>query len=317
MKKILLMLFLTSSLFAAYTQIDGVWYKEEHAPRKSASEHFDDAQKLLKAEDYNEALRNYLVVIQNFPDTIFFADTLYGAGICYYHIGHLDIADEYFAAYLNQKGSLKHFEKVFEYKFLIAEAFRGGKRRHPYGIASMPRFASGKPYALQLYDEIAATLPSREIAAKALYSKAILLNKMHERKEAIEVFQTVTRRFPKHKLAADAFVRVSEVYLQNVELDAQDPDLLSLAQLNLQAFEKAFPSEDRVKVVEENLQQMRELYAQALFDTGRFYERRKKQTAAAIYFRDTITRYPSTKAAAESQQKLEQMKAAWSIRFVC
>ena len=304
MKKYLLALLLSSQLFAAYTQIDGIWYKEELAPTKSVAEHFDEAKALLKKENYEEAVRSFLIVVQSFPDTAFFADALYYTGVCYLHIGHLDIADEYFSAYLNQKGTLKHFEKVFDNKFLIAEKFRQGKRRHPYGIATLPRFASGKNHAIELYDEIAATLPAREIAAKALYCKALLLWKMHERKEAIEVLQVITRRFPKHRLAANSFVRISEIYLNNVEYESQDPDLLSLAQLNLQSFEKAFPSERRIVEVEANLQKMQELYARALFNTGRFYEKKRKPKAAAIYYRDTIRRYPSTEAAAESESKL-------------
>ena len=309
MKKLLIALFLSTSLFAAYTQIDGIWYRQEYAPEKSAGEHFDDGQRLIKEKEYDEAVRSFLVVIQHYPDTIFFTDALYQTGVCYMYIGHLDIADQYFAAYLNQKGTLKHFEKIFEHKFTIAEHFRSGKRRHPYGVAAIPRIASGKPYAIELYDEISATLPSREIAAKALYSKALLLWKMKERKESIEVFQMITRRFPKHKLSADSFVRISEVYFENVQLEAQNPDLLSHAQINLQNFEKAFPSESRVVIVENNLQNMRELYALALYETGRFYERKRKKIAAAIYFQDTILRYPTTKAAAESQLKLEKLRA--------
>ncbi|MCH9704350.1 MAG: tetratricopeptide repeat protein [Chlamydiae bacterium] len=307
MKYTLLLFTLCSTLFAAYTQIDGVWYKQEYAPQMSASEHFDTAKQQMKAEQYDEALRQYLVVLQNYPQTVFFTDALFQAGVCYMHIGHLDIADEYFAAYLNQKGTLKHFEQVFEHKFAIAEKFRAGKRRHPYGIAAMPRFASGKGYALELYDEIAATLPAREIAAKALYSKGLFLRKMYERKEAIEVFQTITRRFPKHRLAAESFMRISEVYLDNVQYEAQDPDLLALAQLNLQNFENAFPSEGRISVVEENLHQMRERYARALFDTARFYEKKKKKRAAEIYYRDMIARYPSTETAEQGRQKLAEL----------
>ena len=308
MKKLLVVLLLSSTLFAAYTQIDGVWYREMYAPQKSAGEHFDDGQRLLKEKKYDEAARNFLIVIQHYPDTIFFADALFQTASCYMLLGHFDIADEYLAAYLNQKGTLKYFEKAFEYKFIIAERFRAGMRRHPYGIAAIPRIAPGKSYAIQLYDEISATLPSKEIAAKALYSKALLLWKMKERKESIEVFQMITRRFPKNQLAADSFVRISELFLDNVKLDAQNPDFLSHAQINLQNFEKAFPSEARLAAVEENLQAMRELYASALFETGRFYQRKHKDQAAAIYYRDTIARYPTTLAAAESKLKLEKIE---------
>ncbi len=308
MKKLLVVLLLSSTLFAAYTQIDGVWYREMYAPHKSAAEHFDDGQRLLKEKKYDEAARDFLIVIQHYPDTIFFTDALFQTAACYMELGHFDIADEYLAVYLNQKGTLKYFEKAFEYKFIIAERFRGGMRRHPYGIAAIPRIASGKSYAIELYDEISATLPSKEIAVKALYSKGLLLWKMKERKESIEVFQTITRRFPKHQLAADSFVRISELFLDNVKLDAQNPDFLSHGQINLQNFEKAFPSEERLAAVEKNLQAMRELYASALFETGRFYERKHKARAAAIYYRDTIVRYPTTLAAAESKLKLEKIQ---------
>lgn len=309
MKKLLVALILSFfPLFAGYTQVNGVWCKQAYAPEKSASEHFDEAMQLMNSNEYDEAIRNFIIVMQHYHDTVFYTDALFYAGVSYYHLGHYDLADEQFTRYLNQKGTLKHFEKVFDHKFSIAESYRAGKKRHPYGVASLPRIASGKRHAIELYDEIAATLPSRPIAAQSLFSKGLLLRKMKEKKESIEVFQTLTRRFPKHPLAADAYEQIAQIYVDNVRREAQNPDMLALAKLNYQSFEKSFPSDERVAVLDGHLREMKEMYAESLFQTGRFYEKKKKSNAALIYFHETIAKYPNTLAARESQVRIERIE---------
>lgn len=297
---------LMSPLVAAYTQIDGVWSNELYAPVHSAGEHFDEGNRLLLDKKYDEALRDFLVILHHFSDTTFYADALFHSGVCYYYMGHLDIADRQFTHYLNQKGTLKHFEKVFNYKFEIAEQYRNGKKKHPFGIATLPRMAPAKNDAIALYDEIIATLPGRTIAAQALFGKGLLLRKKRERKESIEVFQMLTRRFPKHALAADAYEQIAQIYVDSVKKETQNPDFLSLAKLNFQNFEKSFPSDDRVAVLEGYMQEMKEIYAGSLFETGRFYEKKKKPLAAKIYYKETIQRYPDTEAAAKSQRRLDR-----------
>ena len=92
-------LFFALPLAAAYTQVDGVWCALPYAPVKSASGHFDEANGALQNKEYDEALRNYHIILQHFADTIFYSEALFQSGVCYYHIGHMDLADRQFTRY--------------------------------------------------------------------------------------------------------------------------------------------------------------------------------------------------------------------------
>lgn len=294
---------------AGFAQVDGKWSQEKYIPTASVQEHYDWGYQALYANDWDKALLNFTIVTIHFPDSPFYADSIFYSGVCHYFKADFDFANRQFDLYLTQSGKLKHFEKVFDFKYQIADFYRNGKKKHLFGLSKLPKWSSGKADALELLDEIAAALPGKEIAAKALYMKADILLKRRQYRESIECLQTLVRRFPKHSLAADSFVKVSEVYYDQSLREAQNPDLISLAKVNIIKFGKSFPGDERIQVAEKNLIAMEEVYAQSLYETGRFYERKKKPHASAIYYQDAIQKYPGTVAAQKSQQRLEKTLA--------
>lgn len=299
--------FLQVALFGGYSHVSGKWSPEAYVPMYSVQEHYDLGYQEMNKQHWDEALRNFMIISYHFPDSPFYPDALFYSGVCYYYKFECDLANKQFNRYLAQTGKLKHFEKVFEYKLEIANTFSQGSKKHLFGFEKLPKWAPAKTDAVTIYDEIIAALPGQEIAAQALYNKANLLKAKKEYRESIESLQTLSRRFPKHSLAADSYLRISEIYLEQSRRESQNPDLIALAQVNLQRFTKSFPSDEQVASAKANLLAMQEVYAQSLYDTGRFYERKKKPNASSIYYEDTIRRYPGTQAAAKSEQRLAKL----------
>jgi len=309
--KLLLFIFCIFShleMCAAITQVNGKWVKVKYAPSLSAPDHYDKGFRLFNENNWEDALTQFTIINLHFQETAFYPDALFYSGVCYYFKGEFDLANKQFDQYLLLSGKLKHFEKVFEFKYHIAEAFRSGRKKHPFGIAAIPKVAPAKSNALALYEEINVALPASELAASALMGKGELLRSRRAYKESIEAFQTLTKRFPKHSLAAESFIKLSEVYVEQSREEPQNPDYLSLALLNIQRFQKSFPSEERIALAEANFKLMQEIYAESLYETGRFYEKKRKRGASAIYYRDTLTQYPRTEAAQKSQERLITLK---------
>jgi outer membrane protein assembly factor BamD (BamD/ComL family) len=297
-------LLLPLPLFAGYTQVNGQWSPERYVPLFPVQEHFDRGQQALSQDNWEEALTHFMVIAYHYQESPFYQDALFYSGVCYYLKSDLDVASKQFERYLALGGKLKHFEKVFEYKLEIANHYAQGIKKHLFGVEQLPKWAPAKTDALTLYDEIIAALPAKEIAARALYNKADLLRAKRQYREGIEALQTLARRFPKHTLAAESYLRISEIYLEQSQIESQNPDLIALAQVNIQKFAKSFPSDPQVELAKKNLVAMQEVYAQSLYDTGRFYERKKKPTASAIYYTDAIRKYPETEAAAKARERL-------------
>jgi len=299
--------FTLSPLEAAYARINGKWSDEKYSPTLSVTEHYDLGHQCLFENKWDESLKNFMVIVSYFDTSPFYSDALFYTGVCHYFLGEYDLANAQFTKYLDLGGNLKYFEKVFEFKYYIAEQFANGYKRRPFGLRQLPRVLSSKSNALDLYDEVIASLPTRDLAAKALFGKAGILRGRREFRESIETLQTLTRRFPKHSLAADAYLTISEIYLEQSRLESQNPDLLALAQINLTRFYKSFPGDERILQGERHQQSMKEVFAQSLYDTGRFYEKKKKKPASQIYYVEAVRKYPDTLAAEKSLKRLEQM----------
>jgi outer membrane protein assembly factor BamD (BamD/ComL family) len=296
-----------SSLVAAPSRAGSLWPYERYSPECSVQEYYDRGTVAFQEGNYNEALPQFMIISHHFPDSTFYQQSLYLAGVCYYQLGHYDLADVQFSKYLDLTGSLKHFEDVVEYKFKIAEHYQKGYRIHPFAIPTLPRIASANEEAVELFDEVAAALPNSELAAKALFAKGILLKDLKEYKESIEEFQILARRFPNHPLAAEGFIQMGEVFkIQSIK-ERQNTDYVSLAKLNKQNFEKAFPGDERISSIDKCLLEMLEAQAANLYETARFYERKKQYSASRIYYRDTTSRYPGTVAAKQSKERLDML----------
>lgn len=300
----LILIFSALCLNGAIVQINGKWSDSKHAPTMAVAGHFDLGCRLLDEKNYKEALNNFLVITIHFPDSRFYSDALYYSGVCYYHNNDLDLANKQFSLYLDTGAQLNHFEKIFEYKFQIAEGFAHGAKRHLFGVGRFPKWIPSRGKALEIYDEVIATLSSSEIGIKALFSKGELQLALREYKESTETLNILLRRFPKHRLAAESYLLISKVYLEQCINEPQNPDFISHALVNLQHFRKSFPADARILAVENNLSKMHETHATSLFEAGRFYEKKKKPKAAIIYYEEASKRYPETVAGKKCTQKL-------------
>ncbi|NGX53944.1 MAG: Outer membrane protein assembly factor BamD [Chlamydiae bacterium] len=309
-KLIVLLLCLSTYSHAAFVQYDGKWSDSRYVPTLTLTEHYDVGYRHFQDHEWYEALRNFLTILIHFPDSPFQADAIFYSGVSYYFLEEYDLANVQFDRYIRTGGTPKHFEQAFEFKFNIAERFANkATMKHPMGLQIFPKIAfATKGDALKVYDEVIAALPSHELAIKALFGKGKLHMKRAEDKESIEVFQTLARRFPKHTLAADSYLLISEVYLKKSEIESQDPDVCSLAQINLRKFQSHFPGDERIAQAEENLHTMKGHFAASLFNTGRYYERKKKPKASAIYYREAMNRFPKTVHAQKSEQRLKALE---------
>ena len=293
----------------ALVQVNGKWSDERYVPKYSVSEHFDLAKQLFQQEKWLEARNNFLVITLHFPESPFYGEALYYSGVCYFESGDYDMANRQFSTYLNHGTALQHFEMAFDYKYRIAEAFGEGSRKHLFGLEKMPKLFPAKKEAHEIYDEIIAAMPSKDLALKSLFSKAELFFRQREYEKSIETLTVLVRRFPKHVLAAESYLLISDIYLARAKLEPQNPDFISLAKVNIGKFRKNFPGdEERGQKVEANLVQMQEIYASTLYDVAQFYERKKKSKASLVYYNEAIKKYPETEGAKKSREKIANGK---------
>ncbi|MBA3722352.1 MAG: tetratricopeptide repeat protein [Parachlamydiaceae bacterium] len=266
--------------------------------------HYNDACRHYNNQEWKQAAKEFENVVYYFSTSEKATDAFYFLGVSYFELGEYDFANFAFTSYLKAPGHPQYFEDTVNYKFCIAEYFRGGEKRRLFKVKFCPKWASARTMALSIYDEIIVAIPNNELAARALYSKATLLQKMKEYRDSVDAYQIIIRRFPKNELAPQAYLDIAKAYCQLSLLEFQNPDILGLAELNARKFREDFPRDERVEIADGYVQRIKEIYAKGLCDVGLFYERIGTPHAAAIYFRSSIEEFPDTSVAAFCQERL-------------
>lgn len=251
-------------------------------------------------------------ILKEFPDTPFASDLFFYKGVSFFNLREFEYANEAFSKYLNDYSSPKFFEEVIGYKFKIAKSFETGSKKHIMGLRVMPKWLPAREEAIEIYDQVIASLPRSELAAQSLYRKGHLQFELDKNKESIEVFQSLIRRFPKHPLAPESYVSISKVYLKECEKKYPDPEKLELARINLRNFRKDFPSEPRIYDVQKALRKMRDRFASEYWATAQFYEKRKRPDSAIIYYRTIVMQYPKSTHAKHARDRLAQLKPKYT-----
>lgn len=275
---------------------------------KCVEEHFAMGEKAMSEKDWPAALKQFQIVMINFPYSCCYADAVYFSGVAYFHLGDYDLANRRFSLYLKEQSIPKYFEEVFCYKFAIAEHFRKGAGKHLFGVENFPKWLPASMEAVELYDEIATTLPNDELAPRAIYSKALLLKEMKDYKGSIEAIHTLIRRYPKNTLSAAGYLVVACDYYHLGRCEPNNPDLLALAIINIRRFGQDFPGDPRINEALRIFCEMEELYACGLYEMGQFYERICKPKASIIYYLKTVKEFPDTKIASLARARLNHLE---------
>jgi len=281
--------------------------EEEEGP--SVQEFYGYMQEAIDDGDWWSAIDYGQIVLYHFPDSPFGQEIPFFIGMAYLQLGQHELANESLSEYLRKSTSPKHFEEALDGKFAIAEFFREGGKKRLFGSHKMPAILPAREDALLIYEEIIASIPHHEMAAKALLGKAEIQAYDEDFRPSVETLQLLIRRFPKHELAAESYLRINQVYLSQAQTQQLDPDLLDLAELNLRKFKLAFPREPRLTEAEKALADIKELFAENLLETGEFYRKRKKTDASLIYFSKIVAKYPDSQAAVAAREYLLEMQA--------
>jgi len=272
----------------------------------SVQEFYSYLQEAIDDEDWWSAIDFGEIVLYNFPESPFSQEIPFLLGMSYFRLNQYELANTALSEYLKKSASPKHFEDAIEMKFAIAEFFRSGGKKRLFGSHKLPAILPAREDALKIYDEVITTLPHHDIAIRSLLGKAEIQVEFEDFKPGVETLQTLIHRFPKHDLAAEAYLQINKIYLKQCQALHLDPNLLDLAEVNLQKFRLAFPREPRLETAAAALREMNELYAKNLLETGQFFQKRKQNEASKIYYSKVIAKYPDTEAAAVAREKLDK-----------
>ncbi|MEL7431693.1 MAG: hypothetical protein AAGI90_04090 [Chlamydiota bacterium] len=231
-------------------------------------------------------------------------DIYFYLGLAHYHHGDFERSNDCLTEYLETTTAATHFEEALLHKFWVAEHFRAGSKKRIFKWQRFPIYLSAYEDALDIYDQVITALPFSDLCLHSLYGKAKLQTYFEEYKESIQTYQNITQKFSKDELAVESYIEIAKLYLHQCKTEHLDPDFLASAENNYRKFQLAFPGEERLEEAKNLLHEMREAFANHLYETGRFYERTYKPKAACIYYRKAASQFPNTLAAEKCQKRL-------------
>jgi outer membrane protein assembly factor BamD len=274
----------------------------------SAHEYYSLANKAFYKYEWIEVIKYSKIIIQKYPTSSFTKDALFYLGVAYFNLKDYEIANKYFTRYLKDDFNPKYFEECMHYKFSIAQFFKKGAKKRMFGWKKGPKVVNANEDSLAIFDEIIASMPTHDLAVLSLFAKGEILFEDNEFKDSISAFEQIIDRFETHELALDSFIKIQKIYLKQTTYKKQDPNILELAELNLEKFKEKYPFDtEKAKIIEDILIEMREKFAIGFLEIAEFYEKTNKKGAAKIYYSKIINSFPNTKSSKVAKERLDYL----------
>lgn len=279
-----------------------------YIPKVSFEKHLEFAEKALEAQNIKEAKYHLKVIVYQGETSTVYSKAEYLLANLFFSLNNYEDANRYFSSYLNHTQDGEGVDQVFEKKYKIAMAYTTKTtKRHLLGSKSLPKLSSGKKVALELFDEVIVSLPGTDFAASSYFEKAGILLRTKQHTQALEEYEKLVIYYPYHEYVAEAHLKIGEIYLQKIGKGNYNMEYMHTAITNREKFIKLFPIDERIQVLDQMIESMKEKLAQVLFDRAKFYKRMKKPHSSKIYYQKILMEFPDTKVAKEAKIKLYKL----------
>jgi outer membrane protein assembly factor BamD len=213
--------------------------------------------------------------------------------------------------------SAKEFQQVITnypdtdlYDAVIEKQYEIGDRFYELGQKRLEKrwaFFRKRPFkkAVEVYSMVIDNQPFQDTAAEAQYKIGLCHFTREEYVEAAYEYQRVLEDYAGSDWVDDASYGLAMCYYEASLPPDYDQTRSKLAIDALDEFKARFPEDERVEGLAAKREEMREKIAQQRLDTARFYEKRRRFTAARMYYEVVVEQFPDTSAATDAKLKLE------------
>jgi outer membrane protein assembly factor BamD len=181
--------------------------------------------------------------------------------------------------------------------------------------AGLVEFQAGRwENAVSVFEKLTTDLPPRDTL---LPRSHWYLGKAHQRRNewvlAGTSFTHLVESFPDDTLADDAALESARSYKKLWRKPTLDPTYGESAESAYNTLIGLFPNSPLIETGKKELADLEEMFAQKNYLSGMYYLRRKAHDSAIIYFKDVVTKYPTTPSARLAQLRL--VDAYKAIRY--
>ena len=208
---------------------------------------------------------------------------------------------------INTHPSYPNFDQVIGAQFECATALMEGARGRIFWV--IPGFRQYSR-AIKQFEQIVGNAPYSDYAPLALMNISLISEQEGQSEEAIDALDRLINFYPQSMLAPDAYYNTAKIYGGLVEGPEYDQGSTRQAISYYEDFLILFPQTAYVGEVEANLESMENLLARSRLNLGDFfYNYRSNNTAALVFYNETITIAPESESAAEARLRIADIEA--------
>ncbi|MCM8789944.1 MAG: outer membrane protein assembly factor BamD [Candidatus Omnitrophica bacterium] len=283
-----------------WTPKSGKWVNPKSVAKESPKEQFEFARSFFDEKNYDEAKREFLKLLKNYPKSAEAAESQYYLGLIEEAQGNLYEAYKNFQKVIDKYPFSPRIQEIIEHEFNIAEKFMAGEKRKALGI-TLPV----ENPAIEIYTKVIENSTYGPFAPKAQYKLGLVLKSLMRYYEAEEAFNKVITNYPNSEWVEASKYQIALCRQALSKGPEYDQGAAEEAKQKFEEFVQSHPDAILSREAEKNISELKEKEAEASFNIARFYEKQKEFAAAKIYYEEIINNNPDSGWAVKALERLQ------------
>jgi outer membrane protein assembly factor BamD len=283
----------------------GRWINPKRQPRETPALQFQYAEELLAAGKTEKAVAEYEKLLRFFPASNYCDLAQYSIGRALEAQGDYEEAVKAYQTVIDDYPNTKLFDNVLEKQRRIGDHYfeLGVKRQEKFTIFHGGNFEK----AIKTYRQVIDNQPFTEFSAAAQYRIGLSYFKMERYEEAAAEFQKVIDFYPTSEWSAEAAFGTADSKFCMALPYEYDKTASEEATAKFRSFLKSYPDSTRADEAKEKIQALRHMAARHEYEIGDYYYRNMRYASARVYFDSVARDYSETKWAEKASEKLGKM----------
>jgi outer membrane protein assembly factor BamD len=274
------------------------WVDPDMLPKETGDQQFRYAITLMIKKEYISAIGILHGIIAGNPESELAEESQINIGRAYYMLGDYKSAFREYEQLIERNPGTRKLKEILEKEFQV-------------GVAQMKDDEKG---AIMVFEKIIERNPLGFIAADAQVKIADSYYQLRQFEEAEDSYLRVMENYPNSEWVPYAQFRIPYCKLSNIRIQERNYELLAQSYNGFEEYMANNPHGTLVPTTEKIMAEIDIAMAERDYETGKFYLRRKRPDAGAIYFESVIKEYPNTEWAAKAKEKLEMLRKVGAIK---
>ncbi|MFC5049507.1 tetratricopeptide repeat protein [Rubritalea spongiae] len=270
------------------------------------------AQSYSKARAYEaqgrskKAAKLYDKIASDYPMSKEAPDSRLREAQIYYETGELIDSFEKYQLFIEHYTNHSKYSEAIERQAEVANAASTGKIKNNFlGLKS--EIARSKVETM--FTQVRDNAPYGKTAPIAQFRIGEMWQNDEDYNKAIQAYEDLYVKYPKHSLAPEAMYRVGDLLLKQSQDGNRNRGNLDTAETTFTDLTLLYPNSKQAKLAKQQLKNIAQSDISRSFSIAEFYEQKNQDKAALFYYNEVISKTkPGSEIYTRAQQRISALK---------